>query len=201
MQKDRKTVKQDKIITVQPTKQSQGSLVLPPGLWRILWALSPELRCRYWNPHQWEEVNCLLPASLQAHGSQAGRSQMVDNVDSWLPHHPPIGRLSTSWSCTPQSPSLTPSLKTFPWKPSRSWGLWALASWTPCLESCDTRWTLLGVCALPLLPAGEWTQVWFLPLLPNLLLEKLKEGLPWGSSGWESTYQSRGLRFDPWSGN
>ena len=32
------------------------------------------------------------------------------------------------------------------------------------------------------------------------LRKRLKEGRPWWSSGWESTYQGRGHGFDPWSG-
>ena len=46
-------------------KQSQGPSVLHQGLWIIFQATSFELFCRYSNPHQVEEVNCLQPTSTE----------------------------------------------------------------------------------------------------------------------------------------
>ena len=47
-------------------KQSQGRLVPPQGLYMISWAISFELFCRYWNPHQKEEVNWMYAAHNHA---------------------------------------------------------------------------------------------------------------------------------------
>ena len=35
----------------------------------------------------------------------------------------------------------------------------------------------------------------------TVLIKLLEGGLPWWSSGQESTFQCRGHRFDPWLGN
>ena len=40
-----------------------------------------------------------------------------------------------------------------------------------------------------------------IPTWKRRILEDILLGFPWGSSGWESTVQYRGLRFSPWSGN
>ena len=46
-------------------RQSQRPLVPPPGLEIIFSDISSELSCRYWNPCQVGEVNCMLPTSTK----------------------------------------------------------------------------------------------------------------------------------------
>ena len=86
---------------------------------------------RYWDPQQVEEVNCMLPTSTAS-------PEPLEPKGWWcwllIPHHQPI-RTSTSRSCTPQVPSLTLSLKTFPESYQGVWTFWTLAAWSPCLAS------------------------------------------------------------------
>ena len=43
-----------------------------------------------------------------------------------------------------------------------------------------------------------WTT--WIPIIVNLAQNDLRGGLPWWSSGWESTLQCRRLRLNPWVG-
>ena len=59
--------------------------------------MSFELFCKYWNPHQVEEVNCMLSTACRP---QTSRNQKVDDAESPLSHHWSIRRMSMSWSCS-----------------------------------------------------------------------------------------------------
>ena len=59
--------------------------------------MSFELFCKYWNPHQVEEVNCMLSTACRP---QTSRNQKVDDAESPLSHHWSIRRTSMSWSCS-----------------------------------------------------------------------------------------------------
>ena len=50
-----------------PIKHSQGPLAPSQGLWIIFWVISRELVCRYWNPHQVDEVNYMMSRMYSWH--------------------------------------------------------------------------------------------------------------------------------------
>ena len=60
-------------------KQSQGPLAASQGLQIIFWAVSFELFCTYWDPHQ-----------MEARRPQTGWNQKADDADS----HQPMRRMS-----------------------------------------------------------------------------------------------------------
>ena len=58
MQTERKRVKQSqKKKNKRAIKQRRGPLVPPQGQWIIFWAMSFELFCRTWNPHQVDKLS------------------------------------------------------------------------------------------------------------------------------------------------
>ena len=94
----------------------------PQGLEIIFWAIWFELFCRYWNPHQVEDVLFI------AYCLKAWRiSDQLESEGWWcrLPlTSPPTNQKNIHELITiPERPSLILSLKTFPWKPYRSTGL------------------------------------------------------------------------------
>ena len=124
MQKQRKIVKQDKVITI---KHNQKYLLPPQELLKIFWAKSFLLFCRNRKPHQVEEVNCMLPTRTQ-------------NLEAWwywflIPHNPPIRRYL--WTDhIPCNPLPHPVFKNLSLKAIGSF----CALSTNCLDS------LLGAC-------------------------------------------------------
>ena len=88
-------------------------------------------------------VNCMLLTVCcpQVCRPQTGWKEKVNDADSYLPHHQPIRRMSTSWSCPPL---WTIAIK-FLTAPSRSGHtvLRALA----CCGPCQLQ---IGTCHLPL---------------------------------------------------
>ena len=60
-------------------------------------------------------------------------------------------------------------------------------------RGCGEKGTLLHCWWECKLMQPLWTTVW-------RFLKKLKIGLPWWRSGWESAYQCREHGFEPWSG-
>ena len=96
MQKERKTVKQQNNKTLA-IKQSQGPSVLHQGLWIIFWATSFELFCRYSNPHQVEEVNCLQrPQTCWNQKADDADSQPIRRKSQSRPHPAPWALLDSS---------------------------------------------------------------------------------------------------------
>ena len=75
-------------------------------------------------PAKWETITVCCP---QAQRPQTGWNQRVNDVESRLPHHPPVSRRSMTWPYTRQpSPQQVP-LPLFPIKsPSKTWGVGSL---------------------------------------------------------------------------
>ena len=100
----------------------QSLLVSPQGLEIILWAIWFELFCRYWNPHQVEDI-LFIACYLKAWRI----SDQLESEGWWcrLPlTSPPTNQKNVHELITiPESHSLILSLKTFPWKPYRNPGL------------------------------------------------------------------------------
>ena len=75
--------------------QHQGLFQWVSSSHQVAKVLSFELFCRYWSPHQVEEVNCMLltgtftPDQLEPEG---------DDADFQWPYHQLVRRLSTCWS-------------------------------------------------------------------------------------------------------
>ena len=98
----------------------------PQELYIIFWAIWFELLCRYWNPHQVEDI-LFIACCLQAWRTS-------DQLESegwwcWLPlTSPPTNQKNVHELITiPERHSLILSLKTFPWKPYRSPGLLSIS--------------------------------------------------------------------------
>ena len=100
------------IILVHSTKSSP--FILPPGLWRIFWAVSLSCFAGAKAPARWKKWAVCCPPPGRP---QTGWSQKVDDADSQWPHRPPARRVSPSWS-PPEPLSLALSLTTFPWRQS-----------------------------------------------------------------------------------
>ena len=99
---ERKTVKQDKVLTVLfVLKLSQRPLVPPQGLWIIFWATSLSGFTDTKAPTKWKKLTSCWPQAGRPHTSW---NQKVDDVNSWnitlLPHHQPIRQIPKSWSGT-----------------------------------------------------------------------------------------------------
>ena len=138
----------------------------PQGLEIILWAIWFELFCRYWNPHQVEDI-LFIACYLKAWRI----SDQLESEGWWcrLPlTSPPTNQKNVHELITiPESHSLILSLKTFPWKLAASLCLLN----TNCLDSLlDALWSTLhfpssqpGSGRVALLYMSERTQAGFYP--------------------------------------
>ena len=127
----------------------------------IFWAISFELFCRSWNPHQVEEVNSTCP---QAHRPQI--SWKVDDAGSQLPHYQPIGKMSMSWPCPA------------PWTP-------LVCSVPP--PGCDRVLRPLAHCG----PLGLTKQKNYFSLHPNLCFHIFIQGQWTEAEFWQQTDSSK----------
>ena len=95
MQKERKTVKRDKIIILKPLNKwrifGSSSRTMDNILTLVLWAVLQILK-----PLPGGRRSRLCCS--QACGPQTSWNQKVDDADSRWPHHQPVRRISMSWS-------------------------------------------------------------------------------------------------------
>ena len=150
-------VKQDK--NTLAIKQSQdlyssSSGIIDNILSHVLWAV-----CRDWNPHQVEEVNCVLPTSTET-PDWVG----PEGCWWWLPITSPPNEKNVhkliSW---PLTPFLHPVFKNLSLKAFRALGLLSTSSPDSLLGTWNIHCMFLhpqpGLSRLALPGAGRWTQV------------------------------------------
>ena len=76
--------------------QPWGRVLVPP--WGIYITISLSCFADTETPTKWEKLTVCCP---QARRPQTIWNQKADDPDRHLPHHQPIRRMSTSWSCPP----------------------------------------------------------------------------------------------------
>ena len=117
MQKERKTVKQDRNKNSLAIKQSQGPLVLLQRLEIIFWAVSFELFCRDWNPLP-SRRNHLEADHKHVDPRWVGTRRLMMLMPDYL-----TTNQSEECPWADHTPCNTLFSKTFPWKPAESLGL------------------------------------------------------------------------------